>query len=164
MENFWAGFEKRAVSWKSVSAAGKNLGGKLLAPFRGAARAGKGAVNLAEGLGGAAKNIERATGNVADLSGNVRGNVENIAAKIQDFTEKARGDLGKVTGDVASMSGDISKLPGIAGKLGLGALGIYGGSKLLGAPKAYQEYGYYKKNKELAAKQLEHLKALEQRG
>jgi hypothetical protein len=139
MKAFWVGFEKRA-GVKDVAKTVLSRGASaVIAPFRGLGRAGKGITDTFEGIGGMAQNLKSTTGNVDALSSSLKSSIEGMGKNVEKATK------------------DIGHLPKIVGAGVAGATGIYGLSKLLGMPKAYQEHGYYKRNKELAEKQLQML-------
>ena len=82
-------------------------------------------------------------------------NVNESADNINKFTEGARKSEEIFRKTIPNLEKGMGRGLKYLKRGGLGALGIYGASKLMAAPAGYQRYKYYKNNQELAKNKLE---------
>lgn len=117
------------------------------------------------GIGDFFKNVEEAAENINKFTSGAKHTEEyirNAIPKVEEGVKEIAPRLEIMLGaELKHLNKGLDKGLGYLKKGLVGGLGLYGASKLLGAPKAYREYEYYKTNKELSEKQLEKLKARE---
>jgi hypothetical protein len=82
-------------------------------------------------------------------------NINEAADNINKFTAGAKKSEETIRKAVPNLEKGMGKGLKYLKRGGLGALGIYGTSKLMAAPAGYQRYKYYKNNQELAEKKLD---------
>lgn len=154
MNYFWEGFEKRAVSLKNLKNI-KNVAKSFLAEL---SSAGKGSKEIGSGITRSFKGVGDTIGNIAEGTAGLKEMKPALKQTLGNWnkvTDDIAAKLPEVTKSITEAAGDLSKIPKLVAGGMAGGVSIYGASKILGAPRAIQEYGYYKSQKQLAQKQLD---------
>jgi hypothetical protein len=173
INHFWSGFEKQAVNMAKIKNIGQSVLSNIASPFKGAKRIGGAVVRGVENLAGVTENINagsaglKASGKaLEETAKNWQGAADQIGKSVVQAASTIGEQAGHAAKDISKAVSTISENAALGSKILLGgtvgSLGIYGTSKVLGVPKAMQEYGYYKAQKRLANKQLDLLNQYQQ--